>query len=124
MLALTPAAWATPNPDIFYPNTTSDALHPSSDCLFQSAAPCSLRDAVTLAGNHGVDAYVELGPNTYTLAHPGGGTGYLPVSGTVVTPVHKVTITGTTGSVIDDSANGGNAAISGGGTNSLKASTT
>lgn len=116
-LALTPTAWAVPNPDIFYPNTTSDALHPSSDCLYQSSAPCSLRDAVILAGNHSVDAYVELGPNTYALTDPSGSTGYLPVSGTVVSPVHKVTITGTTGTVIDDSGNGGNSAIAGGGGN-------
>jgi uncharacterized repeat protein (TIGR01451 family) len=118
MLALTPAAGAVPNPDIFYPNMTSDALHPTSDCLYQSAAPCSLRDAVTLAGNHSVDAYVELGPNTYTLSDPvGSTTGYLPVSGTVVSPVHEVFISGTTGTVINDSGNGGNPAIAGGGGN-------
>jgi uncharacterized repeat protein (TIGR01451 family) len=117
VLALTPAARAVPNPDIFYVNTTSDVLHPTSDCLYQSVAPCSLRDAVTLAGNHSVDAYVELGASTYTLADPSGSTGYLPISGTIGHTAHKVFISGTTGTVIDDSGNGGNPAMAGGGGN-------
>ena len=106
----TPAGAVTPN--YFYPNTTTDQLDPGSSCLYQSTGPCSLRDAIALAGNYtGGDAYVvPASAATYTLTL----SNYLPVSGTVVSPAHTVTIEGNN-AVIDDSGNGGEPTMAGGG---------
>jgi uncharacterized repeat protein (TIGR01451 family) len=107
MVAAASPAWAD---NFYYPNTTADTSNlPATTCAQGSAYPCSLRDAVTLAGNSSIDSSVVLtAGTTYDLTG-----GYLPISGTMGNPPHTVTIYGN-GATIDASGNGGDDAMAGG----------
>ncbi len=112
ILALAGAApaWAV---NSYYPNISTDTTNSGSSCASGSPNPCSLRDAVTLAGNAGADSEVVLNGGTYHLTQGGP---LLP-GGTVVNTPHMVTVLGS-GSTIDASGNGLNTAMASG-SNSL-----